>query len=125
MTIAEFIKYATDGEDIDLVGGELAIFMQDQIYWWASSKKKYNALESEFLEMKVETKDAILAVGIDVSGYNYWMKKEKEHNYANINIDLKSNKITDPKELKDALFDLWADLSNMETINMNLYPYNQ
>jgi hypothetical protein len=81
--------------------------LEESFYWGAKTKSSYNKAQKEISKIRTQGKNWKLMGWCDVSGFDYWMKKEKEQNYIQITIMFKKMNITkaDIKEVSLALDD--------------------
>ena len=57
--------------------------------WGALNKKEYEEQEKFLSELYIEDESYTMYASYDVSGFDYWMIKQEEPNYININIEIK------------------------------------
>lgn len=81
--IPKYIKVLTfDGDKKDL-----RLHLDDIIYWWEDDEEEYNKLEKEIYEFKIVTKEYRIFAWCDISGYDYWIRQQRESNYIQISIE--------------------------------------
>ena len=73
------------------------------------NKKEYEKQEKFLSELYIENESYTMYASYDVSGFDYWMIKQEEPNYININIEIKE--IINSKELLKTL-EKWFELIN-------------
>ena len=69
--------------------------------WGALNKKEYEKQEKFLSELYIEDESYTMYASYDVSGFVYWMIKQEEPNYININMEIKE--IINSKELLKTL----------------------
>ena len=92
----------------------------DIINWGAKTEIEYNEAVKQ-LSKAIEKNEYIIYFSYDVSGFDYWMLKQEEQNYAYICVHFKDENFNGSiKELDADLLEMYHYLQNFETD----YSYN-
>ena len=87
------IKTGHLGTDLDTLfdneGNKIDVY--SSVYWTAESEKEYTRKETIINEWSYEDDLVKAYAWCDVSGYDYWVVREKDTNYVSIDIVLKKN----------------------------------
>ena len=84
--------------------------------WGALNKKEYEEQEKFLSELYIEDESYTMHASYDVSGFDYWMIKQEEPNYININIEIKE--IINSKDILKTL-EKWFILIDENITEMN------
>lgn len=109
--ISEIIK------NLNIIDGDYkSLDLDDLFHWTTKTKARYETIEKRINKIGKKTKAFTIYAWCDVSGFNYWVKKQKESNYIQISISLHKNELTEKEieSLKSALEDAICDASNIQ-----------
>ena len=70
--------------------------------WGALNKKEYEKQEKFLSELYIEDESYAMYASYDVSEFVYWMIKQEEPNYININIEIKE--IINSKNIRKVVY---------------------
>lgn len=97
-------------------GESLHLDADSMYHWTAESKKEYRAIEKRIDKIGKKYKAFEVYAWCDISGYDYWVKRQEEPNYIQISVKLNKKKLTqiEIERLKQALEDAQCDAENIE-----------
>lgn len=60
-------------------------------YWTAKTEAEYNKITAKLNKITAKGKGYKIYVWYDVSGFEYWVEQQREHNYAQITLSFDEN----------------------------------
>ena len=108
------IKGLTDDDEIS--GTHFHYDAESMHMWTAKTHKEYRDIEKRIDKIGKKTKAFEVYAWCDISGFDYWVKKQEEPNYIQISVVLKKKNLSpiEIKALKRALEDAECDACNIE-----------
>ena len=106
-----------DGDKTDL-----RLHLDNSFYWGAKKETAYKKACKEIDNIKNKGNGWFLYCWYDVSGFDYWMKKEQEQNYVQISIGFDSFKVSQKEiaSISEAIENAVMDAKNI----IDKYDYN-
>lgn len=101
-----FVENANEG---------LVLFDSDEMFrWTAKSKREYERIEKRINKIGKETTAFAVYAWYDVSGFDYWVRRQREPNYIQVTVSIK--KTLNAKQLQDLKNTIDAALCDAECI---------
>lgn len=96
--------------------------IDENLYWGADTKKEYNNALEEIEKLKIENNIYKIYAWVDISGFEYWMKKQEEQNYLQISFTIKKSAISE-ENYKKLVKDIFATIDKANKI-IQMYNIN-